>query len=574
MKLVVVFALLFLGCTAAISPRSSHSEAPGTSKMPYADITDLYAFKSYETGKSAYAVFLLNSIPLESPNAGPNYYSPSDRHFFELNIDNTGDCVEDLIIQWYNGNALGGNIGTFLQPDDDPCSNGTLLNVTEHEGIKIPIGNTDGSNTTQVAVALKVLAPTTTYTPNGTTLNWYDWFQMNLVRGDRATGLVDPIQDTTGNTQFPKPFDYAGTKSFPSYATYANSFIRTLDIPGCTPGGGAYAARVFVGQRKESFSIALGKVFDLVNFVPVVPGTFSSAPSAGTADCPEHNELSGKNVLTYALEIHEDCIKGNTTDVIGVWATTRDLTHVGADHIPGRQVSRLGNPLVNELVIGINDKAKFTIATPTQDGEFLIYVQYPTMPAILTSLFLTAVNSLTGQTLQTLAPRVPRADLVTVFLEGVPGLTQFPTGFTACEYMRLNLTVAPKPTGQNNLGVIAGDDAGYPNGRRPGDDIVDITLRVVMGVLCTVPGFGCNATDAPVGSVPFTDGSPQNQNQFDATFPFLQTPNPGSTAYAGTDATVCIGTASTGTGGGTATSTVGDGCSSGASALSSWLGWF
>jgi hypothetical protein len=144
-------------------------------------------------------------------------------------------------------------------------------------------------------------------------------------------------------------------------------------------------------------------------------------------------------------------------------------------------------PLVNELVIGIKDKDKFNGSEPKDDAQFLTYVTHPTLPALLETLF--------GVTAPT---AIPRQDLVQVFLTGVPGLNATPT---PCEMLRLNTSIAPTPLAmQNELGVLGGDSAGFPNGRRPGDDVVDAALRVVMGVLLP-------AADAPSGQLPYTDGA-------------------------------------------------------------------
>ncbi|MEL7187466.1 MAG: DUF4331 family protein, partial [Pseudomonadota bacterium] len=169
------------------------------------------------------------------------------------------------------------------------------------------------------------------------------------------------------------------------------------------------------------------------------------------------------------------------------------------------------SPLVNEVVIGLPDKDRFNHSEPADDGQFATYVTNPTLPALIEILFPAAV-----------APTAfPRNDLVAAFLTGVDGLNQ-PLNVTASEMLRLNTVIAPVTAPQQSpLGVLAGDNAGYPNGRRPGDDVVDIALRVVMGVLL-------DPTDAPAGQLPFTDGAYVDASFFDETFPYLQTPLPGS----------------------------------------------
>jgi hypothetical protein len=203
------------------------------------------------------------------------------------------------------------------------------------------------------------------------------------------------------------------------------------------------------------------------------------------------------------------------------------------------QVSRLGMPLVNEVVIGLKDKDLFNASAPSGDAQFATYVTNPTLPALLNALFLAPVNATLGTTLTNLAPNnFPRNDLVAAFLTGFKGLNQQAT-VTPSEMLRLNTAVAATPAAtQNPLGVAAGDLAGFPNGRRPGDDVVDVALRVVMGALCYPLPIGankapvnlglCTPANAPVGNAAFTDGAPINALYFDQTFPYLKTPLPGS----------------------------------------------
>ena len=292
-----------------------------------------------------------------------------------------------------------------------------------------------------------------------------------------------------------------------------------------------------------------------MNFVPIEG---DSAPGAGdgggfpggvTQD-PERNILARNNMTSIALEIHQDCLTAGSEPVIGAW-TTSSLRQVNIlnpvptflkPEVSGGawvQVSRLSAPLVNELVIGYDTKDRFNSSEPQNDGQFLTFVTNPGLPLILDVLFRDAVNATLGTTFDNLAPsNFPRNDLVTAFLTGFPGLNQ-PANVVPGEMLRLNTTIAPTPRDQQHpLGVAAGDVAGFPNGRRPGDDSVDIALRVVMGVLChDVPlGAGgalvnlglCSPADAPTGAVPFTDGAPLQATELNNSFPYLLTPYPGS----------------------------------------------
>jgi hypothetical protein len=293
-----------------------------------------------------------------------------------------------------------------------------------------------------------------------------------------------------------------------------------------------------------------------VNFVPVEG---DSAPGAGDGggfpggikQARANNQVDDANVTTIALELHKSCLTGSGNGVIGGWTSASlrqarllnplpTFSRPEVDGGPWVQISRLGMPLVNELVIGLPDKDRFSASEPRFDGQFGTYVTNPTLPALLDALFRGAVNQTLGTNIPNLAPNnLPRNDLATAFLTGFPGVNQM-SKVTASEMTRLNTAIAAAPAAsQSNFGVAGGDLAGFPNGRRPGDDTVDIALRVVMGRLCyplTIGGNNvdlglCTAANAPVGNVPFTDGAPVSAADFDTTFPYLTTPLPGSGGY-------------------------------------------
>jgi len=233
------------------------------------------------------------------------------------------------------------------------------------------------------------------------------------------------------------------------------------------------------------------------------------------------------------IEIPNACLTSAGNGVIGAWTGIRELKHLpDGTHVAGQQVSRLGQPLINELVIGLPSKDAFNGATPVTDIVFADFVLLPTLPEIINLLFLATVNSVLGLDLTTIAPTKPRMDLFTVFLTGVPGLNQQTLSVTTpSEQLRLNLSVpAAAAPAQSTFGVLGGDSAGFPNGRRPGDDVVDIALRVFMGALCdpTKTAFNCTA---PVGTVEFLDGAPcsaTDTTHFLLTFPWLGTPLSGA----------------------------------------------
>lgn len=293
---------------------------------------------------------------------------------------------------------------------------------------------------------------------------------------------------SAGGYTFLKPFDNIGTKSIADYRAYSDRYISRIAIPGCAGEG-----RVFVGQRNEGFSVNVGEIFDLINTNPVGP------PNG------ERNIVADDNVTSIAIELPIACVTG-TSPIIGAW-TASYLPTFGIQ----RQVSRLSAPLVNEVVIGLPDKDKFNASQPRDDAQFATYVTNPTLPELIQALFPGVV-----------APNLfPRTDLVAAFLTGVAGLNQ-PANVRPAEMMRLNTAIAPKTAvNQQTLGVLAGDTAGFPNGRRPGDDVVDIELRVAMGALLT-------DAQAPSRNLPYTDGAEVHATDFRNTFPYLNTPIPGS----------------------------------------------
>jgi hypothetical protein len=353
-------------------------------------------------------------------------------------------------------------------------------------------------------------------------LNVEETYTVDLIQGDRRTGVVSPITRQGGGT-FTKPLDNVGAKTIPDYAAYAASHVYDVSFP-TTAGCGGAVGKIFVGQRREGFHMNLGEVFDLINgdFDPGTPAFDLLGPQDQAKDA-----LVGKNVTSICIEIPSHCLRTNTSPnpVIGGWATASkrqvrvlnpspDLTHKPtAEGGAWTQVSRVGMPLVDQLMIGLRDKDRFDSSEPLGDAQFATYFTHPTFPEIMEIFF-------GGSGIQ--APNLfPRVDLVDVFLEGITGLNA-PASVQPSEMLRLNLDVAPvEASFQDSLGHLAGDSAGFPNGRRPGDDVVDILWRLLMGARLP-SGF------APSGGLPFVDGAFRGALSFDSTFPYLQHPLPGS----------------------------------------------
>jgi len=478
----------FLALPAAAS---SHREAPFLTEQPKVDGTDLYMFRSYEQGRENYVTVLANYIPFQDPFGGPNFYQFDENGLYEIHFDKNGDGREDLTFQFRFKNQ----------------SKGTPLSVGGKQ-IKIPLINSgpiDGVNPA--------------------TLNVRETYTVDVVQGDRRSGTRSSVTMGGGSREFDKPVDNIGEKSFggaAGYETYANQHIYDVAIPGCGNG------RVFVGQRKEPFYIAVGQTFDLINLNPL-----------GAEVNGNRNDLEGKNVSTIAMEVPIDCLTAGGDPVVGAYTSSSKrqgrllnpapesgINTASREGGAWTQVSRLGMPLVNEVVIGLEDKNRFNASRPTGDGQFIDYVTNPALPALIQTLFPSAP-----------APtNFPRSDLVAAFLTGIKGLNQ-PANVVPSEMLRLNTSIAPTaPGAQNPLGVAAGDNAGFPNGRRPADDVVDLSLRVAMGALCVLTGdadkfgVGCRPTDAPAGAAPLTDGVRRTAADYKAVFPYLNAPIPGNRA--------------------------------------------
>ncbi len=476
---------------------SSHREAPHTLELPKTDGTDFYMFRSYEPGREDFVTIIANYNPLQPAYGGPNYFLLDENAIYEIHIDNNGDGVEDITFQFKFRNRL---VTPF-----------TLTVGEEGSAVDNPIPLVQVGQISADAI------------PNNGVLQVEESYNLDVVFGDRRLGERRTIANSdTGATQFLKPADNFGVKSIPNYESYANAHIYSIALPDAPNG------RVFVGQRQEGFVFNIGKGFDLVNTNPL-------GPVDG-----ESSALQQVNVTSLILEVPISFLTADGESVIGGWTTSSKRQNrillanaepvsnpLGSGENQGdtsfsnpdvefgrwRQVSRLGSPLVNEVVIGLPDKNRFNLSHPSDDAQFANYVTHPVFPELLEILFADA---------GAVAPNLfPRADLIQVFLTGVPGLNQ-PANVTPSEMLRLNTATAPTAkASQNPLGVIGGDLAGYPNGRRPGDDVIDIALRAVMGVLL-------DETAAPTGGLPFTDGAYIDAALFSDSFPYLNTPIPGS----------------------------------------------
>lgn len=484
---VIILGVVALGVSAMSAQASSHREAPFITEQPKVDGTDFYMFKSYEPGREGFVTLISNWVPLQDAYGGPNYFALDPNALYEIHIDNNGNAEEDITFQFRFQNTL--------------------------RDLPVPV---NGQN---ISAPLMNIGPFGPEITTDSPLNVIETYDVRIVRGDRrqgfsSSGVITNVEG--GSASFNKPADNIGNKSIPDYPTYADNHIYEIVIPGCENG------RMFVGQRKESFVFNLGETFDLVNIENPL----------GPRDA-EPNSLDDKNITSFILEVPISCLVGGSEPVIGGWMTSslrqgRLINPTPTFDEPAReggawtQVSRLGIPVVNEVVIGLKDKNLFNSSKPENDAQFGAYVMNPTLPELLEILFGAAGVQ---------APNnFPRNDLVAAFLTGIEGVNQ-PAGVIGSEMLRLNTSTPHTPAeAQNSLGALGEDGAGFPNGRRPGDDVIDIELRVAMGVLChAFPGtFGCVPADAPSGNMPFTDGAFVDASFFDTTFPYLRDPLPGS----------------------------------------------
>ncbi|BET25089.1 DUF4331 domain-containing protein [Limnobacter thiooxidans] len=491
---------------------SSHREAPSITTTPKADGTDFYMFRSYEANRSDFITLIANYQPLQDGYGGPNYFSMDPNALYEIHIDNDGDAQEEITFQFNFKNTL--------------------------RDLKQTIGGAD--------VSIPLIQQGGVTGLNSANLNLNESYTMTVVRDGRRSGNRTVVSKTGGGSTLEKPVDYIGEKTLgnaAAYQAYSDAHIHNVTIPGCT--GGTNQAKVFVGQRQEGFAVNLGTIFDLVNapFNVISNRTFANAAAA--------NSIQDKNVTSIAIEIHKDCLTPGAENVVGGWTTASVRQVQIGDGIPAQghqtaektggawvQVSRLGMPLVNEVVIGLKDKDRFNASKPSGDGQFLNYVSNPTLPQLI-SLVQTG-NAGAAPT------NFPRTDLLNVFLAGIQGVNR-PANVVLSEMLRLNTETPVTPIAmQNTLGLAFGDAAGFPNGRRPIDDVVDISLVAVMGGLCvangandafklnTVPGTtltsACTPGSVPLGntSLSIHDAVDQSRVPFMNRFPYLSTPTPGS----------------------------------------------
>jgi hypothetical protein len=449
---------------------SSHREAPEIAKDPVADSTDLYAFVSPDHADTV--TLIANYVPLEGPAGGPNFYEFGDDVLYDILIDNDGDGKADIIYAFEFQNVIR-NPDTFLYNTG-------------------PIGSLDD--------------------PNWNRRQFYTVTRID-VRSGRQTVLGSHLASPPNNV---------GRRSTPNYASLASAAIHSL------PGG----ITVFAGQRREGFYVDLGSIFDLGALRPVQNLHAIPLPAGPGVDATRN-----LNVHSIAIQIPIAQLTASgkaatsvndKSSVIGVHtaAFRRKATvlddNQGVSSGPWVQVSRLGNPLFNEVIVPMGDKDHWNHTRPIQDGpEFSKYVKHPELAKLLPVLYPHVFPNLAAYTKE-------RVDLEAILLTGIPtgvipGFANF-SGSTQADLLRLNMAIPPNAS-PNALGLLGGDIAGYPNGRRVADDVVTIELRAIAGATISLvdPIF---VADGAANVV--TQGvNPDVMDRYQPSFPYLGTPLDG-----------------------------------------------
>ncbi len=494
-------AALTLITTAPVTWAASHREAPLIALDPAADTTDVYTFRSWEDPSKA--VFIVNVIPGQEPGDGPNYFNFDDNVLYRIHIDNNQDGVaEDVVYEFQFTTETRPVFGSLNFPL--PYVGNPHIPVSQLQGItKLDGAGSEGLTRRQ------------TYT-------------VTEVRGKKETRLFKDKMLVAVPSN-------VGLATMPNYEDLASQGIYS---------DGATGIRVFAGQRAETFYIDLGAVFDTAN-LRRFPPLLTPAEDANNAINPFGvNRFSGANINSIAIEvpITRITVDGQPPDntsvpIIGMYASTsrQKVTTLSKNGKPARtegefiQVSRMANPLVNELIIDTPFKDRWNAAEPEDEAKFQEFYKNP---SIAQALFLVFGFSV---------PATPRTDLMSVLLK-YPGqaLAGSDCGSPCAELLRLDLRTTPTlPGNQNRLGAaLSADPAGWPNGRRPNDDVTDIAIRVVGGTnyIDNRAGDGVNFLDNAPGAGT-SDGPGYGAipgNRLDVTlngiakeFPFLPTPYDG-----------------------------------------------
>jgi len=469
-------ALIFLAAAAAVllaavapgtgpqaAQAASHREAPLISLDPTADITDFFMFRSYQPGNADKVVMIMDVIPGEEPSSGPNYWNFDPNVLYKFSVDNDQDGRAD-------------DVEFELRFRTEPIRGipGQLTLPLSYVGCAPPAPGPSCTSTLPPITALDG--------PGSEGLGLRQRYSLTMVHHKHRTRIAQGLIAVPSNV---------GPRTMPNYDALAAQGVHNL-------GAGI---KVFAGQREDPFYIDLGGVFDTLNLRRFVPVETAIEDADDTTNPFGIDMLSGFNVHSIALELPASMLTGDTgTGVLGAYASTSrpHVTVNGKGHGQFDQVQRLANPLVNEAIIGTVDKDRWNSEEPEDEGDFEDYYLNPRL-ALALQVVLGVPADTTGRT-----------DLRDLLLKYQPGDRQL------SELLRLNLTVPPTPlAAQRRMTVLASpaDPAGWPNGRRPKDDVTDIAVRVVGGAnyVGARAADGVNTDDATLPS----------------SFPFLASPFDG-----------------------------------------------
>ena len=496
MRLTVrhVVTSLFLLAGAAASHASSHREAPIVALDQKADITDIYAFRSYDGSATPRVTLILNVDPFLEPANGPNWFPFDPDVLYEIRIDNNNDAVEDVVFQ-------------FRFTTEQRLPNLFQVYAGAGSGINAP------ANSPAPVPPGTVIVPPSINTFDSVGLGQRQSYTVTMLKN----GVATPILNSSGG---------------PFYAVPANVGPRTMNY-GALFSQATYTAstagvKVFSGTVDDPFFIDLGAAFDTLNLRSAVNGGVLSPAQDASLTNFASDSVSGYAVNTIAIEVPVEMLTrtGNLENAnsvaatIGVWGTTsRPRTTLRRSPLPPissgtfAQIQRLGNPLINELIIGTGFKDKFSMDVPKNDSQFASFFLDPTLARVLNAATAGAIS----------IPTPPRVDLLPLVTYAPPIAAPGTPAGPVADMLRLNTGVAPTPPANiSRLGLLGGDPAGYPNGRRLQDDVVDIALRVVAGVLVpafnTVPnnrlGDGVNVNDVPLRTTfPYVGNAPSGRDR-------------------------------------------------------------
>lgn len=493
LKKSLALAMAYVMVLPVNSFGSNHREAPITALDHKADITDVYAFVSYDSASGpsrqpTKATFILCVDPLLDPANGPTWFPFDPDILYEIKIDNTNDAVEDLVFQ-------------FRFNTEQRLPNLPQAMAGAGAGVKAP-----DNSPAPVKPGTLIIPPQ---------INSFD----SPGLGQRQNYTITMVQ---GNKVVPL------TPSSPLYVVPANPGPQTMDYMALYNAGTytlSNGIKVFAGTVDDPFWIDLGGTFDTINLrKPIAPGILSDAQDSANVNIAA-DTVSGYAVNAIAIEVPIEMLTrtGNlepadsTAATIGVWgSTSRPRTTVRRAPLTATssndwsQIQRMGNPLINEVLIGNGFKDRFSMDQPKNDSQFADFFLDPTLARIL--------NAATGGVLS--IPPPPRTDLLPLVVYAPPIAAPGTPSGPVADMLRLNLGVPPTPEAKmSRLGLLGGDAAGYPNGRRLQDDVVDISLRAVAGVLN--PAFNKFPNNR------LGDGVNINDANYMKTFPYLAPCPPG-----------------------------------------------